>query len=228
MRILVTGSTGFLGCNILDYLEKRNIIAFNFSGDLRNKSTFKAGEYEYIIHSAALVDKKYWDKDQLFLINVDGTKKLIDYYLKSKVIFISSCDIINKPKTPYSQSKHEAEKIVIQNNNNLIIRLPSIFGPGDQHKKIIPLLFNKYLNNGKFQLYNNHMNSYVFVKDVVKFIYQNLNKTGLLEMNGTSIPNYDLDKMIKSICNKGKKPVLKNKHIDFYANLKKCKNYYIK
>ena len=119
-----------------------------------------------------------------------------------------------------------AEKIIKKDKNNLIIRLPSIFGPCDKHKKLIPLLFNKYLNNGDCQLNNNETNKYVFVTDAAKFIFDNINNSGLKEMGGVPVKNYELDGMIKSICNINGNQILNNKYIDFYENLKLCKDYY--
>jgi len=228
MKILVTGATGFLGKHVIKYFNVKKLKTTAFNGDLRCQSSFTKGYYDYIIHIAALVDKKYWRDKQLFLVNVEGTRKIINYYKTSKVIFISSTDITNKPISPYSQSKLDAEKIVNKDKNNLIIRFPSIFGPGDKHKKIIPLLFDKYLNNGDCQLNNNDVNKYVFVTDAAKFILDNIDNIGLEVMEGVPVKNYDLDEMIKSICNINSRQILNNKHIDFFKKLKQCEDFYKK
>ena len=60
------------------------------------------------------------------------------------------------------------------------------------------LLFNKYLNKGKCQLNNNDVNTYVFVTDAAKFIFENLKQNGLLVMSGTPVKNSDIDEMISS------------------------------
>jgi len=228
MKILVTGATGFFGRYIYEYLYSKKYSVHIFKGDLCDQSTFNQESYDCIIHSAALVDKIYWDSERLFSVNVDGTVNLIKHYRKSKIIYISSTDIITKQETPYSISKMNAEKEVIENNNNLIIRLPSIFGPGDNHEKIIPLLFNKYLNKGKFKLFNNHINEYVFVSDAVKFILNNINNTGLVTMEGISVRNYELNEMIKSICTININHNQYDQYDDFYNKLGKCKDYYLK
>jgi len=228
MKILITGATGFLGKHIFEYLNMEKVRITAFKGDLRYQSSFSNEYYDYIIHSAALVDKKYWDDKQLFSVNVGGTRNIINYYNNTKVIFISSTDITAKPTSPYSQSKMDAEEIIIENKNNLITRFPCIFGPGDRHNKLIPLLFNKYLNNGDCQLHNNDVNNYVFVTDAAKFIFDNIKNSGLVVMDGISVTNYELNGMIKSICNINGNHNLSNKHIDFYENLTKCKVYYKK
>ena len=143
--------------------------------------------------------------------------------LKTEISHIVDC--IKNGINCLIDAKH-AEKIIKKDKNNLIIRLPSIFGPGDKHKKLIPLLFNKYLNNGDCQLNNNDTNKYVFVTDAAKFIFDNINNSGLKEMGGMPVKNYELDGMIKSICNINGNQILNNKYIDFYENLKLCKDYY--
>jgi nucleoside-diphosphate-sugar epimerase len=129
-KILITGATGFLGNELINYLSKKyhiiatskkkknNYVHLNFHQKKIKDKIFKG--VETIIHLASLdrdeVKKNYKKAKK---INFDLTKKLIEYSIKNRVknfIYISSISIygsnlsINtdekiKPKTKEVYSK---------------------------------------------------------------------------------------------------------------------------
>ncbi|MFA4819399.1 MAG: NAD(P)-dependent oxidoreductase [Candidatus Aenigmatarchaeota archaeon] len=153
MKILVTGGTGFLGQRVVEKLGKHKVIVFSRSlkkskkaaqvlGDITNSDELeKAFPVDVVIHLAAVLDEHSSD---LFKINVEGTRNVIDLCKKYKVkqlIHMSSTaalgetkfakeDSPRNPKTNYEKSKRDAEDIVINSGlNYTIIRAPVIFGP---------------------------------------------------------------------------------------------------
>ena len=74
MKVLVTGATGFIGKWVMKELGANEHTAVAFSGDVRDKSTFPKGAFDVIIHLAAKVDKKFWRSNDLYKVNVGGTK----------------------------------------------------------------------------------------------------------------------------------------------------------
>jgi len=52
--------------------------------------------------------------------------------------------------------------------NTLIIRLPSIFAPEQRQRKLIPLLFKKYCQNGKCTVNNDDLGEYIYVEDAAQ------------------------------------------------------------
>ena len=146
--ILLTGATGFLGSHLLKKLDKekikyqalvrnKNFKNRNFIyGNLLNEESLKKirDPIDTVIHLAAVIDEE--DKN-LFRVNVDGTKKLIDLAEKLKVkkfIFLSSALVNFKDiDTPYVRSKKEGEKIVRSSNLPWIILRPTqMYGSGDK------------------------------------------------------------------------------------------------
>ena len=138
MKILLTGSSGFLGKVIDDYLSKNNQVfglsrsnsSFNFS--LEN-GIFQLGEkFDIVVHAAgkAHINSKYdLGTNSFFLTNVIGTKNLLNSLLKSgkpkSFVFISSVSVygldygvsINEDtylgaKDLYGVSKIQAEQLV--------------------------------------------------------------------------------------------------------------------
>lgn len=160
-KIIITGSSGFVGRNLSIYLSNNNFEIFPIS--LRNlqwKDNFKVGA---IIHLAGKAHdtKNTSDTSEYFKVNTDLSKELFDAFLESEVkdfIYFSSVkavadvvtDVLNEevqgdPKTPYGQSKLQAEKYILskeipQGKRFFIIRPCMIHGPGN--KGNLNLLYN--------------------------------------------------------------------------------------
>lgn len=153
MDILITGSTGFVGRNLIDYLSIINRINIK-SLDLR-KIDWEIADANAIVHLAGKAHdlKKASNPDEYYQINFELTKKLYDAFLVSetkKFIFISSvkgaADSVNdvltesaipNPQTHYGKSKLMAEEY-IQNQplpagkSYYILRPCMIHGPGNK------------------------------------------------------------------------------------------------
>lgn len=164
MKIIVSGGSGFVGSNIVERLRKKGIVVTNISreksGDnvigweqfLKKPSAF---DFAVFIHLAGKAhDTKNTSKaDEYFDINTELTRKVFDIFLKSgasKFIFMSTVkaaadtvdgilteDVIPAPKTPYGQSKLEAEKYILNNDlpagkRIFILRPCMIHGPGNK------------------------------------------------------------------------------------------------
>ncbi len=152
---LLTGSTGFVGKNIINYLTK-SFIGFKilsrekFLSDLNIDANIKT-----IIHLAGKAHdlKKTSNPDEYYQVNLELTKKLYNAFLNSeakKFIFISSvkaaADQVNgiltedgmpDPKTDYGKSKLMAEQYIQsqplpKDKSYYILRPCMIHGPGNK------------------------------------------------------------------------------------------------
>lgn len=152
---LLTGSTGFVGKNIINYLTK-SFIGFKilsrekFLSDLNIDANIKT-----IIHLAGKAHdlKKTSNPDEYYQVNLELTKKLYNAFLNSeakKFIFISSvkaaADQVNgiltedgmpDPKTDYGKSKLMAEQYIqsqplSEGKSYYILRPCMVHGPGNK------------------------------------------------------------------------------------------------
>ncbi len=158
MKILLTGSTGFLGKIILENIKSFNVRTLsrtnsNYNIDL-SKSTPNFNEnFDVVIHAIGkahtLAFSEYEEK-LFYQVNVIGTLNLLNALAKSgtpkKFVFISSVSVyglkygenINETtpllaNDPYGNSKIDAENIIIkwceeQNVICTILRLPLVVG----------------------------------------------------------------------------------------------------
>ena len=168
-NILITGSSGFVGKNLYNYLNNtgNKIIQFSrtsgFEYELINKEYLNNNNIEIIIHLAGKAhDLKIQSKEnEYFEANTVLTKQIFDSFLNSNskiFIYLSSVkavkdylnkalteDILPTPITPYGKSKLAAENYIsskeLSTGKKLFILRPCmIYGLGN--KGNLNLLYN--------------------------------------------------------------------------------------
>ena len=200
MRVLLTGSSGFIGSYFYNnYKEHLEIKTFSFLREKIENINFK--NINTVVHCGALVHKMHEiPYKDYFKANVEQTINLASHAKKNNVsnfIFISTVKIygeetdlvLNEKSLPnpldsYSLSKFEAEKKLLElqdeNFKISILRIPLVYGPGVKAnfkslvnliKKISILPFGKIFNK----------RSIVYVGNVAHILYQIIlqNKNGI-------------------------------------------------
>ena len=171
MKILITGVHGFVGSNLVKALMKEHTIygldivspnkegvRYTFEWDFLDKEG-EIPDVDAIIHLAGKAHdtKNQSAADVYFKVNTELTKKIYDYYLKSKArkfIFFSSVkaaadrvegeyvdeNVVPSPKGPYGESKIAAEEYIRAKEDErikagketYILRPCMIHGPGNK------------------------------------------------------------------------------------------------
>jgi nucleoside-diphosphate-sugar epimerase len=223
MRILLTGAGGFVGQGISKLLLKHGLRFVPFTGDLCHMDTFNRGSFDIVIHTAALVShSKDWSGSDLVDVNVIGTQNIYRQYPDAKIIFISTTDVSRTMLTEYAATKLAAEEIIKQKKDNLIIRLPSVFGPNMVQDKLIPRLIRHYFLRCPCQISNDNINEYLYIDKVAEGIVNNMNCTGLTTLFGVKISNSRLDIIIQSIYLRQPLIGLKPDELEIYKQLEEC------
>ncbi len=161
MKIIITGASGFVGENLIQYLSSRNIEANPVSlkkNDWHEKITLNAGA---IIHLAGKAHDTLntSSEDEYFKVNRDLTVELFNLFLESNIsdfFYFSSVKAVADtvegvlteemsadPLTPYGKSKLEKyllSKELPPDKRLFIIRPCMIHGPGN--KGNLNLLFS--------------------------------------------------------------------------------------
>ena len=147
MKILVTGSSGYLGSSFINqYSDKYKFEIFSFLTQKLENINFD--NIEVVLHSAALVHQKVEHSyDKYYEVNVAYPLKLAKLAKQNRVkqfVFISTIAVYGEenkrldentvcnPVTPYGKSKLEAENELLKLNDGSfivsIIRAPMIYG----------------------------------------------------------------------------------------------------
>jgi len=158
-KVLVTGGCGFIGYALTLVLIKRGYdvdVIDNLSigkeakipegctflgGDIRGMDNQDDKPYIYIFHLAALsrIQPSFQNPTLTFSVNVDGTKKVVEYAYqnKSKLIYAGSSSRWHNPMlSPYAMSKHMGEEWIkmykgVYDLNAEIVRFYNVYGEGE-------------------------------------------------------------------------------------------------
>ena len=254
IRCGITGHTGVLGKNIIDFFNF-NFIKFN--GDIRSSEDvddwIKNNKFDIIIHLAAIVPVKTVESDykNALEVNYNGTKNLVRSInknnIKLKWFFFSSTShvykIKKKPilidekskKSPYSaygKTKLYAENYINKYLNKKYRRcIGRIFSFTDKRQNknyFIPSIKLKIKKNKIYFFNTNHYRDFIDINDICFAIKRLL----LLKANGTynigTGIGTNLNDIIINMCQRlGRVPIFRKGEIKnsyLIANIEKIKD----
>ena len=187
MKVLVTGSDGFVGKYIVAELKNRKhkVIEFdkNKGKDILNKEDLRENlkGIDAVVHLAAIIDNS---NSKLWEVNVNGTKKVFAEAKKARVkkfVLLSSTgvygetkgkvseEILVAPENNYEKSKVAAEEIVLEKKGKMgvcVVRSAMVFGPNEYWEKMFKMLKKNFplpcRGNNHFQV--------IYVQDLAEII----------------------------------------------------------
>ena len=185
MKILVTGTKGFIGKNLYDQLFLLGHEVLRVEEDFYNYKYWKQALYkminncEYIFHVGAISDTSLQDAKRMFFFNYETSKVIIDYAnrLGKKVIYSSSAANYGLgdgiPNNIYGWSKKLAEDYGIAAGGQFVaLRYFNVYGPGEEHKgKMSSIGYQAFLNKGikLFPSTNGEIKrDFIYVDDVIE------------------------------------------------------------
>lgn len=179
-KVLVTGGCGFVGgaltrelikkgyqVDVIDNLsigrEAKIPEGCNFlGGDIRAMENIKDEPYTYIFHLAALsrIQPSFKNPYTTFSVNVDGTKKVVEYAKRNgcKLIYSGSSSKHHNPMlSPYALTKHMGEEwikmeVKLFGLRAEIVRFYNVYGPGelvDSHMAAVIGLWRAAIRKGE-------------------------------------------------------------------------------
>lgn len=204
MKILILGSRGFIGSQLLNFLKKEKKI--NISSDsiiykkkinLQNKTSWKnLKKYNLLINLANMTDiPSSWNDSHKFiknnfLINLNA----LEYCKKNKCKYISLSSYLYKykknsylkeddklqPSSPYHLSLYLNEKTCLNYNKlfgvkSLILRVSNVYGYGQNRKFLIPQLFYQADNFNKVTVLDiKPRRNFIYIDDVLQAIKKSI------------------------------------------------------
>jgi len=226
-KILITGSKGFIGKQIIKHFKKSDIVT-DFIDSKRvnlqkSKEVMKIKKSDIVIHLGGKTGKNL-NSNEYFDNNVLGTLNILEYCIKKKIkkmIFVSSY-VYGHPKyTPidekhsisphntYTKSKFLAEelcKFYAKNSNlNVIILRPfNIFGKNLPDGFLISNLFKSIKNNEKIIIENKKSKrDFLHVDDFIDVILKIIDTDFKFEIfnvgSGNSYSFFEVMKKIEKI-----------------------------
>lgn len=227
MKILTTGSNGFLGTKLMSILSKKfNVIGIDRESDITKNEVIdkiKRIKPDIIIHAAAYtdVDECEIEKEKCYDVNVNGTKNIIEAakLINAKIIYISTDFVFDgkkgnykeedtlNPINYYSKTKFEAEELVKKNSNYLIIRSAVLYGYNNKNDNFnfVEWVIENLKGDNKIKIVNDQINSPTLIDDICYSIIKLINQTGIFNVAGSeSISRYDFALKIAEVFNLNK------------------------
>ena len=194
MKIVVTGSQGFIGSRLVPALinENHEVIKLDLQTgyDITDWDGIKKIiDFDLVIHLAAIsyVPKSYEIPREMFKVNIQGTLNMLELCRINNARFIfTSSYVYGKPKylpidenhptesfNPYCQSKLIGEDLCRCYNKDfgvpvIIFRPFNIYGPGQNDKFLIPLIEKQIQEDGVVKLKDSRpKRDFIHVNDVV-------------------------------------------------------------
>ena len=164
MNILLTGSGGFIGSNLIRYLDNPICLDLKYGDDLQ---TCELPEnIDLVIHLAGLsgVRQSLDNPSEYWKQNVIVSQRIFETYKDSKILYASSSTAKEPWKNPYAFSKFSLEKFAT--DNSLGMRFTTTYGPNGRENMLIP----KIINNDISYINVDHSRDFIHVEDLCQAI----------------------------------------------------------
>ena len=243
MKVLVTGSEGFVGKELvanliaagheIDGIDRAKAVNPSYKLhriDLKNEILLDPASYDVVVHCAAA--KGDWDisDEEFYEDNVIATENLLNYVRKcdvKKIIHFSTVAIYSRdvtdgsestkiePDSVYGQTKLDSEILIRKYSEEsgipTVVLRPSVIYGRDNYANMFNLI--QQLNRAlPFQINpvgitKSHVSVRNVVDVVLRFSDPSYSVNGLEIYNLTERPYYDLNNIIRIICDElGVKP----------------------
>ena len=175
LKVFVTGARGFMGRHLMEVLPN----ATAYSGDIldRQKLTQEMKGHTAVVHLAAKFNIE--DELSVYMTNVVGTANVVRAMQENKIkriVYASSVGAGAKYFNAYDDSKHIAEKILLEKEiDPIMLRFSNLYGKDQKDKLITNLL--KGFEKGEVEVYGDgsQTRDFIYVDDAVRAVIAGLN-----------------------------------------------------
>lgn len=212
MKVLVTGSEGFLGKHLVQELNHLGYDVVRYDLELGldilniEQLRYSLIECDVCVHLAAIADLYIAEEEPEIaqMINVEGTRKIVNVCdeLGVRLLYASTCcaygnnnvEISNEespvaPTEHYAKTKLEGEKHVLNSKNgHTVMRIATFYGPGMRDSLATAIFLNSAFHKEKINIHGDGKQTRCFthVNDITSGIIcliQNDNFQGIVNVS---------------------------------------------
>jgi len=196
-KIAVIGGNGYLGYHVAKYFKADSLSRANGFDVTEKGLGKKLSGYDVIIHMAAKVDKSGKNDMEVFRVNADGTRNIVESLNKNQTLIFASTKEVYTPIN--NQDSYGLSKIIAENYINYfskvngfksgIFRLATTYAPATNGSTFVNYFVDCVKNNKKLLLMmkGEQTRDFLYVDDLSnafeKFIYSD-KKKGMWDIGG--------------------------------------------
>jgi len=231
MKIFITGSTGFVGLNLVEYYTSKGHEVYAFRRDEALRDCLEQFQPDAIINSAAEI----YDYEHMFVPNIVMVQTILEYVHRCeqhcRLIQIGSSseygptdyptaeNTLLKPIDFYQATKGAATLLCqgwarLHNLPIWIVRPYSVYGPGERPHRLFPRLYRAFNYAEPMTLYQGH-HDFIYINDFIRGIDLVLQEWDLAPGevinfgSGSQTSNFDLLDLFIKVTGNTKVPVAK-------------------
>lgn len=199
MKILVTGSNGFIGKNLCLFLKQSNYEVIPFDKDTKESLETLVSRCDFVMHLAGVNRPK--DNSEFISGNTGLTGELIELLKKDnrKIPLLISSSIQATRDNPYGKSKKEAEDLVFKYGQETgapvyVYRLDNAFGKWcrPNYNSVVATFCYNIANNLDITINDpNALIKFVYIDDICESFISCINKESTNEYLSVT-PSYEI------------------------------------
>lgn len=170
MKVLITGTNGFIGGQLRKYFDNPLEINENM---LTTTQWLDENKPDAVFHVGACSNTLETDVNYIMHVNFESTKLLTDWCKANNkpIVYSSSAASYGTsgeyPSNLYGWSKYVAEQYVIS-NGGVALRYFNVYGPGEEHKGRMASMAYQMMKVGNVKLFPGEpKRDFIYVNDIV-------------------------------------------------------------
>lgn len=188
MKILITGSTGYIGKSLQTELRTKHDVTtisrkdFDLISYESLHSFFQEKYFDVVIHCAVsgghrLNKDSYHDMDVNLCMYYNLLQHKSHY---GKLIHFGSGAEHNDPESPYGLSKRVISKSISEIDNFYDIRIYAVFDENELHTRFIKSNIMRYMNKENMIIHENKKMDFFYMKDLIKIVEYCIQTTDII------------------------------------------------
>lgn len=232
-KVLLTGSSGFIGGNVLPFLQKNHYVyapqrnELDVRNSIQVKKYLEQEQFDIIVHFASPSPVRSADKDTYEMLFEDSLKIFMNFYSNrdafGKMIYSGSGAEFGKcrdislvsetqigrflPTDSYGLSKYIINDLSRHSNNIYNLRIFACYGPGEYDTKFITYCIRQCLKKKPITIHQDCLFDYLYVDDYARYLMKFLECTpSFHDYNAASGTQIRLSKIAELVCHQMENP----------------------
>ena len=217
MKVILTGSSGFIGRNLRKKLQELNFEVSEINEDIFDSESWSEelnsnldSSVDAVFHVGACSNTLEKDVNYIMKVNYEFTKRISNFTKLNQIPLVYSssaaCYGTNNlyPSNLYGWSKYAAEDYVV-NSGGIALRYFNVYGPGEEDKASMASFayqaFIKFKNREKVKLFpSNPRRDFIYIDDVISANLHAFSNFGALDKRYYEVGSGE-DNLFESVLN---------------------------